>query len=151
MIFLSGYNIRLSKRDYWNPDLDLRCGAFCETMNRNRFFEIKLFYIPLITKQKPHYLKTKHYAIFPNWFFQKELLGGVTTLKPGHAHWRELRKYWYYIDKNFYYMIDIKTDIDMSMKYKRGISIKYDVPWLFLSKSMVYCFSPLYQFSGDRN
>ena len=48
-------------------------------------------------------------------------------------------------------MINIKTDIDMSMKYKRVISIKYGVPWLFLSKSMVYCFSPLYHFSGERN
>ena len=62
---------RSIKKRLLEPDLDLRCGAFCETMSRNRFFEIKLFYILLITKQKPHYLKTKLYAIFPNWFFQK--------------------------------------------------------------------------------
>ena len=28
--------------------------------------------------------------------------------------------------------------IDMSMKYKRDIHMKFDVPWLFLSESMVY-------------
>ena len=43
LIFLSGYNIRLSERDYWSIDPDLRCDPFCETMSRNRFFEIKSF------------------------------------------------------------------------------------------------------------
>ena len=41
LIFLSAYNIRLSERDYWSTDPDLRCDAFCTTMSRNRFFEIK--------------------------------------------------------------------------------------------------------------
>ena len=41
LIFLSGYNIRLSERDYWRTDPDLRCDAFCTAMSRNRFFEIK--------------------------------------------------------------------------------------------------------------
>ena len=41
LIFLSGYSIRLSERDYWSIDPDLRCDPFCETMSRNRFFEIK--------------------------------------------------------------------------------------------------------------
>ena len=43
LIFLSGYNIRLAERDYWSVDPDLRCDTFCETMSRNRFFEIKSF------------------------------------------------------------------------------------------------------------
>ena len=43
LIFLSGYNIRLAERDYWSVDPDLRCDTFCETMSRNRFFEIKPF------------------------------------------------------------------------------------------------------------
>ena len=43
LIFLSGYNIRLAERDYWSADPDLRCDMFCETMRRNRFFEIKSF------------------------------------------------------------------------------------------------------------
>ena len=41
LIFLSAYNIRLSERDYWSTDPDLRCDAFFTTMSRNRFFEIK--------------------------------------------------------------------------------------------------------------
>ena len=41
LIFLSAYNIRLSERDYWSTDPDLRCDAFCTTMSRNRFLEIK--------------------------------------------------------------------------------------------------------------
>ena len=44
LIFLSGYNIRLAERDYWSVDPDLRCDTFCETMSRNRFFEIKPFF-----------------------------------------------------------------------------------------------------------
>ena len=43
LIFLSEYNIRLSERDYWSIDQDVRCDAFCEAMSRNRFFEIKSF------------------------------------------------------------------------------------------------------------
>ena len=43
LTFLSGYNIRLAEQDYWGVDPDLRCDTFCETMNGNRFFEIKLF------------------------------------------------------------------------------------------------------------
>ena len=43
LIFLSGYNIRLAERDYWSVDPDLRCDTLCETMSRNRFFEIKPF------------------------------------------------------------------------------------------------------------
>ena len=42
-IFLSGNNIRLAERDYSKVDPDLRCDIFCETVNRNRFFEIKSF------------------------------------------------------------------------------------------------------------
>ena len=38
---MSGYNIRLSERDYWSIDPDLRCDAFCTAISRNRFFEIK--------------------------------------------------------------------------------------------------------------
>ena len=41
LIFLSAYNIRLSERDYWSTDPDLRCDALCTTMSRNRLFEIK--------------------------------------------------------------------------------------------------------------
>ena len=41
LIYLSAYNIRLSERDYWSTDPDLRCNAFCKTMSGNRFFEIK--------------------------------------------------------------------------------------------------------------
>ena len=33
----------MSERDCWSIDPDLRCDAFCETMSRNRFFEIKSF------------------------------------------------------------------------------------------------------------
>ena len=43
ILFLSGYNIRLAERDYWNVDPDLKYGTFCETMSRNQFFEIKSF------------------------------------------------------------------------------------------------------------
>ena len=49
LIFLSGYNIRLAERDYWSVDPDLRCDTFCETMSRNRFFEIKSFLHALTT------------------------------------------------------------------------------------------------------
>ena len=38
LTFLSGYNIRLSKKDYWSIDPDLCCDAIPETMTRNRFF-----------------------------------------------------------------------------------------------------------------
>ena len=38
LIFLSGYNIRFSERDYWSADPDLRCDAFSTAMSRNRFF-----------------------------------------------------------------------------------------------------------------
>ena len=41
LIFLSAYNILLSERDYWSTDPDLQCDAFCTTMSRNCFFEIK--------------------------------------------------------------------------------------------------------------
>ena len=41
LIFLSGYNIRLSERDCWSTDRDFRCDTFCTAMSRNRFFEIK--------------------------------------------------------------------------------------------------------------
>ena len=41
LIFLSGYNIRLSERDYCSTDPDLRCDAFCSTMSRNRFLKLK--------------------------------------------------------------------------------------------------------------
>ena len=41
LIFLSGYNILLSERDYWSTDPDLRCDAFCSTMSRNRFLKLK--------------------------------------------------------------------------------------------------------------
>ena len=41
LIFLSSYNIRLSERDYWSTDPNLRCDAFCTAMSRNHFFEIK--------------------------------------------------------------------------------------------------------------
>ena len=41
LIFLSGYNIRKSTRDYWSVDPDLGCSSFRETMSRNRFKEIK--------------------------------------------------------------------------------------------------------------
>ena len=43
LIFLSGYNIRLAEQDYWSVEPDFRCDTFCETMSRNRFFEIKPF------------------------------------------------------------------------------------------------------------
>ena len=43
LIFLSGYNIRLSERDYWSTDPDLRCDAICISMSKNCFFEIKAF------------------------------------------------------------------------------------------------------------
>ena len=43
LIFLSGNNIRLLEKDYWSIDPDLRCGAFPETMTRNRFFRLKSF------------------------------------------------------------------------------------------------------------
>ena len=33
----------MRERDYWSIDPDLRCDAFCETISRNRFFEIKSF------------------------------------------------------------------------------------------------------------
>ena len=33
----------LEESDYRGVDSDLRCDTFCETMSRNRFFEIKLF------------------------------------------------------------------------------------------------------------
>ena len=42
LIFLPAYNMRLSERDYWSTDPDLRCDAFCTTMSRNRVFEIKM-------------------------------------------------------------------------------------------------------------
>ena len=32
LIFQSGYNIRLSERDYWSTDRDVRCDAFCSTI-----------------------------------------------------------------------------------------------------------------------
>ena len=41
LIFLSGYNIRKSTRDYWSVDPDIGCSSFRETMSRNRFEEIK--------------------------------------------------------------------------------------------------------------
>ena len=41
LIFLSGYNMRKSERDYWSVDPDLRCDAFPQTMSCNRFFELK--------------------------------------------------------------------------------------------------------------
>ena len=44
LTFLSGYNIRLAEQDYWGVDPDLRFDTFCETMRRNRFFEIKSFF-----------------------------------------------------------------------------------------------------------
>ena len=44
LTFLSDYNIRLAERDYWGVDADLRFDTFCETMRRNRFFEIKSFF-----------------------------------------------------------------------------------------------------------
>ena len=43
LIFLSGYNIRLTEQDYWSVDPDLRCDTFCETMSRSRLSEIKSF------------------------------------------------------------------------------------------------------------
>ena len=43
LIFLFGYNISLSEKDYCSIDPDLRCDAFPETMTRNRFFELKSF------------------------------------------------------------------------------------------------------------
>ena len=42
LTFLSGCNFRLAERDYWSVDPDLRRDTLCETMSRNRFFEIKL-------------------------------------------------------------------------------------------------------------
>ena len=41
LVFMSGYNIRLSERDYWSTDPDLLCAAFSNTMSRNRFCKIK--------------------------------------------------------------------------------------------------------------
>ena len=41
LLFLSGYNIRKSQKDYWSIDPDLGCSTFRETMSRNRFDEIK--------------------------------------------------------------------------------------------------------------
>ena len=43
LIFISGYNIKLSEKDYWTIDPDLCCNAFPDTMIRNRFFELKSF------------------------------------------------------------------------------------------------------------
>ena len=43
LIFLSGYNIRKSEREYWSTDPHLRCDAFVECMSRNGFFKIKSF------------------------------------------------------------------------------------------------------------
>ena len=40
LLFLSGYNIRKSQKDYWSIDPDLGCSTFRETMSRNRFDEI---------------------------------------------------------------------------------------------------------------
>ena len=48
-------------------------------------------------------------------------------------------------------MVDINIYIYMSMKYKRGIPMIFDIPWLFLSENVVYCFIPLYQFFEDHN
>ena len=42
-IFLSGYKIRKSERDYWSTDPHLRCDAFVVCMSRNGFFKIKSF------------------------------------------------------------------------------------------------------------
>ena len=50
LIFLSGYNIGLAELDYWSVDPDLRCDTFCETISRNRSFEIKAFLHALTTK-----------------------------------------------------------------------------------------------------
>ena len=43
LIFISGYNIKLSEKDYWTIDPDFCCNAFPDTMIRNRFFELKSF------------------------------------------------------------------------------------------------------------
>ena len=43
LIFRSGYNIRLSEKDYWSIGLYLHCDAFPETIARNKFFELKSF------------------------------------------------------------------------------------------------------------
>ena len=62
-----------------------------------------------------------------------------------HTHWLELRKN-QYDEYNTFFTIHI----DMSMKYKRDIHIKFDVPWLFTSESIVY-FLPLFRFLEDHN
>ena len=41
LIFLSGYNIRKSTRDYWSVDPDLGCSSFRDTMSQNPFEEIE--------------------------------------------------------------------------------------------------------------
>ena len=33
LVFMSGYNIQSSKRDYWSTDPNLLCGAFSNTMS----------------------------------------------------------------------------------------------------------------------
>ena len=33
LVFMSGYNIRLSERDYWGTDSDLLCAVFSNTMS----------------------------------------------------------------------------------------------------------------------
>ena len=43
LTFLFKCNARLSEKDYWSIDPDLRCVAFPETMKQNRFFELKSF------------------------------------------------------------------------------------------------------------
>ena len=43
LVFMSGYNIRLSERDYWSTDPDLLCAASSKIMSRNRFFKIKSY------------------------------------------------------------------------------------------------------------
>ena len=43
LLFLSGYNIRSSEKDYWSKAQDLECPIFPATMSRNRFQEIKKF------------------------------------------------------------------------------------------------------------
>ena len=49
LVFMSGYNIRLSERDYWGTNPDLFCAAFSNIMSRNRFYKIKSYRIlPII-------------------------------------------------------------------------------------------------------
>ncbi|XP_066980485.1 piggyBac transposable element-derived protein 3-like [Macrobrachium rosenbergii] len=43
LLFLSGYNIRSSEKDYWSKAQDLECPIFAAAMSRNRFQEIKKF------------------------------------------------------------------------------------------------------------